>query len=416
MKKNGTNMTTTEPNITVATPELTITAPDDQSVQSDAFCREHYHCSPAMFRNRRMIQSACLKLSSTNDDPAETAAQCGFSDARHFCSLFRDAIGMTPEAYRHALRNPTDSFQINLSEDYRLIDCLRMQARDKQSICERLDGSTLAKAVIINGKPLVITINAADQRTLDCRVEAPEALGHSGTHCTGIVEPGDIAAAINAILRMIGMHPDPQEFEDHVLRNLQNTPVEELIRKRPNLRIPQTATVFECLAWAVIGQQINLSFAFQLRRSLTEIAGRKTSSGLITHPSAAEVAALDYGDLQKLKYSRRKAEYLIDLARLIVSGKLPAEELPQMTFPQVNTMLQSIRGIGEWSANYVAMRSCGFMDCVPLGDTGLTSGLQKVFGLSKRPDRIETVSLMEVFRPYRSFGTFHLWQEAGGGA
>lgn len=324
--------------------------------------------------------------------------------------------GMTPTAYRHALRYPTDSFQISLAENYRLVDCLRMQARDKQSLCERLDGSTFVKAIAINGKPLVLTINAANRQTLVCRVESQQAAENMEAQCSEAIEPGDMAAAINAILRMIGMRPDPREFEDHVLQNLQNPLVEELIRKRPGLRIPQTATVFEGLAWAVIGQQINLSFAFQLRRSLVELTGRKMKSGLIAHPSPAEVAALDYGDLQKLKYSRRKAEYLIDLARLIVSGDLPAEDLPQMTFTHVNTMLQNIRGIGEWSANYVAMRSCGFADCVPLGDTGLTSGLQRLFGLSERPDRTETASLMEAFRPYRSFGTFHLWQEAGGGA
>jgi len=309
-----------------------------------------------------------------------------------------------------------NSFQISLVENYRLADCLRMQARDKQSLCEKLDGSIFTKAIVINGKPLVLIINATNPQTLDCRIESQQATKNMGAKCSEAIGPKDTAAAINAILKMIGMSPDPQEFEDHVLRNIQNPLVEGLIRKRPGLRIPQTATVFEGLTWAVIGQQINLSFAFQLRRSLVELTGRRMASGLIAHPSPAEVAALDYGDLQRLKYSRRKAEYLIDLARLIVAGDLPAEDLPQMTFPQVNTMLQSIRGIGEWSANYVAMRSCGFADCVPLGDTGLTSGLQRLFGLNERPDRTETASLMEVFRPYRSFGTYHLWQEAGGGA
>lgn len=363
-----------------------------------------------------MIQSARLELSGANADLAEIAAQNGFADARHFCQLFRMALGMTPAAYRHALRKPNDSFQISLAENYRLGDCLKMQARDRQSLCEKLNGAIFAKAIIINSKPLLLTINAVSNRTLDCRVECQDAAVSLGTSGPKAIEPEDTAAAIEAILRMIGMRPDPQEFEDYALRTLQNPLVEELIRKRSGLRIPQTATVFEGLAWAVIGQQINLSFAFQLRRSLVGLTGRKMASGLIAHPSPAEVAVLDYGDLQRLKYSRRKAEYLIDLARLIVAGNLPAESLPYMTFQQVNTMLQSIRGIGEWSANYVAMRSCGFADCVPAGDTGLTSGLQRLFGLNKRPDRAETVSLMEVFRPYRSFGTFHLWQEAGGGA
>jgi AraC family transcriptional regulator of adaptative response / DNA-3-methyladenine glycosylase II len=56
------------------------------------------------------------------------------------------------------------------------------------------------------------------------------------------------------------------------------------------------------------------------------------------------------------------------------------------------------------------MRSLGFPDCLPLGDTGVTSGLQALFSLKHRPDRDETVRLMAPFSPYRSLATAHLWQ------
>ncbi len=56
------------------------------------------------------------------------------------------------------------------------------------------------------------------------------------------------------------------------------------------------------------------------------------------------------------------------------------------------------------------MRSLGFADCVPLGDTGVTSGLQKLFQLEDRPDTEATKRLMSVFAPYRSLATTHLWQ------
>ena len=59
------------------------------------------------------------------------------------------------------------------------------------------------------------------------------------------------------------------------------------------------------------------------------------------------------------------------------------------------------------------MRSFGFLDCVPLGDTGLTSGLKQFFALDERPDKTATLALMERFSPYRSLATFHLWQRHG---
>ena len=73
-------------------------------------------------------------------------------------------------------------------------------------------------------------------------------------------------------------------------------------------------------------------------------------------------------------------------------------------------MLLAIRGLGPWSVNYLMMRALGFADCVPLGDTGVTSGLLDLLKLDERPDIDATRRLMSVFSPYRSLATAHLWQ------
>jgi AraC family transcriptional regulator of adaptative response / DNA-3-methyladenine glycosylase II len=73
-----------------------------------------------------------------------------------------------------------------------------------------------------------------------------------------------------------------------------------------------------------------------------------------------------------------------------------------------------VRGLGPWSANYLMMRSFGFMDCVPFGDTGLLAGLVNLYSLEVRPDLRETKRLMAPFAPYRSLATFHLWQSLKG--
>ena len=70
----------------------------------------------------------------------------------------------------------------------------------------------------------------------------------------------------------------------------------------------------------------------------------------------------------------------------------------------------ALRGLGPWSVNYIMMRALGFADCVPYGDTGVTSGLQSFLALETRPDVDATRSLMSVFAPYRSLATSHLWQ------
>jgi AraC family transcriptional regulator of adaptative response / DNA-3-methyladenine glycosylase II len=81
-----------------------------------------------------------------------------------------------------------------------------------------------------------------------------------------------------------------------------------------------------------------------------------------------------------------------------------------MSATRAERTLLAIRGLGPWSVNYLMMRSLGFADCVPLGDTGVTSGLQALFKLEERPDIEATKRLMNVFSPYRSLATAHLWQ------
>jgi AraC family transcriptional regulator of adaptative response / DNA-3-methyladenine glycosylase II len=81
-----------------------------------------------------------------------------------------------------------------------------------------------------------------------------------------------------------------------------------------------------------------------------------------------------------------------------------------MSATRVERTLLAVRGLGPWSVNYLMMRSLGFSDCVPLGDTGVTSGLLRLLKLDERPDVDATRRLMAIFSPYRSLATAHLWQ------
>jgi AraC family transcriptional regulator of adaptative response / DNA-3-methyladenine glycosylase II len=183
-----------------------------------------------------------------------------------------------------------------------------------------------------------------------------------------------------------------------------------LVAGRPGLRLGQTPSVFDGLVWSIIGQQIHFKFACLLRRRLIELAGTRLPGGLYAPPSPAAVAALDPDDLLPLQFSRQKAAYLVGAARAVSEGRLDLRALPAQSATRVERSLLEIRGLGPWSVNYLMMRSLGFPDCVPLGDTGVTSGLRTLFRLEERPDIDATRRLMSVFSPYRSLATAHLWQ------
>ena len=269
------------------------------------------------------------------------------------------------------------TFDLPLPRPYPAKYPLRAMGRDPESRCERVEGWTIIKPMAFGTLTIVIERGAAR-----CRVDR---------RC-------DPDVAHGVAVRLLGLGTNPKEFER------RHT---ELIEGRRGLRIPLTATVFESIAWAIVGQQVNLAFAFRLRRALVELASG--TGDLVPHPDAAQVARLDYADLTARQYSRRKAEYLIDTAGLIAGGALDAEGLPGQKPGEVRERLLAIRGFGEWSTNYVMMRGCGFEDCLPLGDTGVTTSLQRFFKLDHRPDRRETEELMRRFEPYRSLATFHLW-------
>lgn len=320
--------------------------------------------------------------------PEAAAMEAGFSDAAAMTTAFRARMALAPDAY--AKIGAAREFVLDLPVGYRAYAVLRTLGRDADSMCERVTGSTIVKPLLLNSDPAVLTIRIEEERAR-CRVDRQ-------------LSTVEMAEVHRAALRLLGLVIEPLLFEHRMAKRFG-----DLITPGKGTRIPQTATVYESLLWAIIGQQINLPFAFELRRAVIEMCGRKMANGLRVHPTAADVARLDVADLQRVKFSRTKARYVIDGSRLVASGELPVESFPGRSATSVHAALIDVNGIGPWTANYVMMRGCAFPDCVPIGDSALATSLQEYFALERRPDRAETERLMQTFAPWRSLATFHFW-------
>jgi 3-methyladenine DNA glycosylase/8-oxoguanine DNA glycosylase len=163
-----------------------------------------------------------------------------------------------------------------------------------------------------------------------------------------------------------------------------------------------------------MGQQISLKVAVTLRRELITALGVRHGSGLRAHPSPEAVAAVDTDTLRKLKFSRSKAEYLIAAAQAVASGALPISQLRDLSARHAGRLLESIRGVGPWTVQYVFLRGFGFADCLPAGDAGLAQGLERLSGV--RPAEAEIREKMARFTPWRSLATYHVWASLKGTA
>ena len=356
--------------------------------------RQHYHGTPADVLVRARIARARQTLVESDAALIDVANGTGFESLSVFHEHFRRLTGMTPKAYRELPRSTR--FTISLPEDYPLGYLRRALGRDPHSVTERLDGDRYLTAVQLRPGPALLSLDLAPDAV---EVEVAPATARSDSHAASVEAHAIVAG-------LLGLDQDAAAFA----RLARKLGLGRLVAGRTELRIVQTPSVFDGLLWAVIGQQINLPFACLLKRRLIERTGRRLDNGLYAPPTPAAVAALDPAELLPLQFSRQKADYVVAIARNVVRGELDLDALRAMSPTRAERTLLALRGLGPWSVNYVMMRSLGFADCVPLGDTGVTSGLLALLKLEERPDIPATRRLMTIFSPHRSLATAHLWQ------
>jgi len=359
----------------------------------DELFLRHFHVSAEDFLVEARVQRVRSELALTRRRLADVALDAGFEDSAELAAQLRARTGLSSRGCRSL--SSSFRFSMGLPAGFRVGDTLAALGRDGDGLAERRRGHRFAKALVLVRRPALLTIHLGGGRA------------RCGVDVAGVPSAREMLAAHDAARRLLGFHLDPGPFERATSRR---PGLAALVRPRRGLRIPLTASVFEGLLWTVVGQQVNLSFAFACRTAVVELTGRRAPDGFLAHPEADAVARLEVRDLMRRKFSRRKAEYLIGAARAIVAGTLPAESLRDVSAVTAEAALLATRGLGPWSTQYVLMRSLGLADCVPVGDAGLVEALHRFFQLAERPGPGETLDLMAPFAPHRSLATFQLWK------
>ena len=178
------------------------------------------------------------------------------------------------------------------------------------------------------------------------------------------------------------------------------------------LRIPQAPTVFEALISAILEQQVNLSFAHQVKKALIETyGGRVEFEGRCYNafPQPAALAITTPGELRRLQVSGPKARYVIGISRASVDGSLDLEGLHNLDPALAHAKLMEQRGVGPWTAQYVSLRALGHRDCLPAADVGLQKAIRDLYGLGKQPSAARVERLAKRWFGWRSYATFYLW-------
>jgi len=171
---------------------------------------------------------------------------------------------------------------------------------------------------------------------------------------------------------------------------------------------------FEALAWCIIGQQINLSFAYKVKRRLVERYGEFTvydGEKYYLFPNAEIIAQANISDLRELQFSEKKAQYLIAIAEAMLNGTLSKGILQGL--PDLETrikFLTNIRGIGQLTANYALMKSLKEPSCIPHGDAGVLNALINHDIIKSKDDKVAIAQFFEGFSGWQSYVVFYLWR------
>jgi 3-methyladenine DNA glycosylase/8-oxoguanine DNA glycosylase len=162
--------------------------------------------------------------------------------------------------------------------------------------------------------------------------------------------------------------------------------------------------VFHALVRSIIYQQLNGNAAGSIYRRFKALYPSRE------FPTAADIAATGDGALRAAGLSPQKLSYLRDLSARTADGSLDLAGVHGMEDEAVIEHLTQVRGVGRWTAEMVLMFTLGRQDVLPVDDYGFKRAVQVQYRMRAPPKRERLHKLAEPWRPFRTVGTWYMWQ------
>jgi len=216
---------------------------------------------------------------------------------------------------------------------------------------------------------------------------------------------GTVAQVLSRVRRVFDLDAEVEKIGVHLSRDPS---LASLVSRRPGLRVPGGWDGFELAVRAILGQQVTVVAARRLAGRLVALCGRSlpqsARKGTLcsAFPAPEDVAGSNLDDLG-MPGARRAA--LKALAEAAIAD--PDLFHSRGTVEETVARLRALRGIGEWTAHYIALRALRQMDAFPASDIGLLRGAAGVGGA--RPSPAELLRRAEAWRPWRGYAAQHLW-------
>lgn len=172
------------------------------------------------------------------------------------------------------------------------------------------------------------------------------------------------------------------------------------------LKPPRFASLYEAVVNGICFQQLSLAAGTALLNRLTSFGPAHNSRRAFPRP--ADLAEVEPGELKSLGFSTNKAIALTALSRAIIHEGLDLESLVSRPDEEVTEILDAVRGVGPWTAQYVLLRGMGRLSVFPGKDVGASRNLNRYFGFAAPLDFAGVQNYLSRFHPYEGLIYFHL--------
>lgn len=364
---------------------------------------KHLGASPVSVALTRRLLLAKQLLHETDLNITQVAMASGFGSIRRFNEVFQDVFKVAPSFLRREIGvegGATPAADIGLRLRYRPpYDWSAMEDFMKARVyrgVETFEHGLYRRSLCLEGQICLIEVSQGKGDWLEVRVKLQD-LTLLPKVIARVREGFDLAA-------------DPETVEFHLS---QDDELRELVARRPGLRVPGAFDPFEVGIRAILGQQITVTAAIKLGGALVAHLGQPLP------PSWAELAGvsrlfptaeailgspLDFVGMPQARVRCLKAfcqAYVQDSDLLVGETAV------------VVARLQSIPGIGPWTASYIALRALRDPDAFPAGDVALARGLPQSDGSRPSSEALENRS--QSWRPWRAYAAQHIWAELASG-
>jgi AraC family transcriptional regulator, regulatory protein of adaptative response / DNA-3-methyladenine glycosylase II len=352
----------------------------------------HYGVSPLAFATTHRMLLAKRLLTDSQRSVSAIAQAAGFGSARQMNTLFAQHYRLSPTALRKAQpvardANATNEVTLVIRAPYayaQMFSFFAQRALPGVEVCA------------------VGTMEPFYMRTF--------ALAHAGTTLRGWLRVRKAARSPHLILSVsdtlwpaIGeVLPRVEKLFDTRADSATIDAQLGALLSTPGLRVPGVLEPFEIGVRAVLGQQVTVVAASRIAARLAARFGERIDTPFpelnLLFPSARTLANADVNTIAQCGIIRTRAQTILTLAQRCVEGALTFDG----AFDDTIAQLRTIKGIGPWTAQYIAMRALRAPDALPVKDVAL----YKALGVDNDADLIAAV---EHARPWRAYATINLW-------